>query len=235
MKSMEVRRMAEGKKDIYPVFPAKWWWDLRRQFRRSLPSSITDTYLASVLNISTSSAKNVLIPVMKLLGIINQDGTLNDDRARAWRDDEQYPQVCQAMVGELYPQELLDAFPEPSEDDRRSIVQWFARKTGVGETTAQRMATFYLMLSEADPTKETKPQKAVTKREKAKVEPTVKPKLKTIEAAKIPPEKEGELSIPSININIQVHISSDASASQIDEIFSSMAKHLNIRRKISNE
>ena len=31
---------------------------------------------------------------------------------------------------------------------------------------------------------------------------------------------------PELNINVQIHISSDASAGQIDQIFKSMAQHL---------
>ncbi len=232
--------MVKGKKEVYPQMVTRWWWDLRRQFRRTLPGNITDSYLASVLNIGASSAKSVVIPGLKLLGIINQDGTINDGRARAWRDDGQYSQVCQAIVKELYPQELLDAFPEPSEDDRRSIEQWFARQTGVGDRAARAMTAFYLMLSEADPTKASEQKKVGPKRamkevkRETRVTPTVKPTPETIEG-KRPAVEADELSIPSVNINVQVHISSDASVAQIDQIFSSMAKHLNIGRKTSNE
>ncbi len=230
--------MAKGKKEIYPQIPVKWWWDLRRHFKRSLPSSITDTYLGTVLNLKSSSAKGVAIPHFKLLGIMNQDGTINDDRARAWRDDGQYPQVCQAMVKEVYPQELLDAFPEPTEDDRGSIEQWFALKTGVGYKTAKSMTAFYLMLSEADPTREAKPAKPKVEKPKAKREREPKVLIAEKQEAIETKERGGieeELGIPAININIEVHISSDASTTQIDKIFESMAKHLNIRRKIANE
>ena len=33
-------------------------------------------------------------------------------------------------------------------------------------------------------------------------------------------------NIPAININLQIHISSDASSEQIDKIFESMSKHI---------
>lgn len=229
--------MAEGKKEVYPQIPVKWWWDLRRQFRRSLPSSITDTYLGSVLTLKSSSAKGVAIPHFKLLGIMNQDGTINDGRARAWRDDDQYPQVCQAIVKELYPQELLDAFPEPSEGDRRSIEQWFARKIGVGDKASKAMTTFYLMLSEADPSKAVEPAKPKAEKPKVKPKPELKVAIEEQEPidTKIRGGVEKELGIPSVNINIEIHISSDTSPTQIDNIFESMAKHLNIRSKIANE
>lgn len=227
--------MVEEKKGVYPIFPTRYWWDLRKQFRRSIPGNVTDSYLATVLSINTTTASKAVLPVFKLLGIINQDGTTGD-RATAWRDDEQYPQVCEAIVKELYPDELLDAFPEPSEDDRHSIEQWFARKARVGEQAAKRMAKFFLMLSEADATRAIEEKKVAPKREKARVKreprvtPTAEPKPETNEITRPKSEITGELGVPSVNINIQVHISSDSSANQIDQIFESMARHLNIRR-----
>ena len=232
--------MAEGKKDVYPQMPTKWWWDLREQFKRVMPSGkVTDSYLASVLNLQISSAKSVAIPAFKLLGIINSDGTLNDNRARVWRDNEQYSLVCQEIVQELYPQELRDAFPEPSEDNRNSVRQWFARKTGVGDRAANKMTTFYLMLNEANPSIQPKPSKPKARRvpeerakRKEKLEAKVTPDMKSSEANSIIPR---ELKEPSLNINIEIHISSDASETQIDKIFESMAKHLNIGRKKGDE
>ena len=229
--------MADDKKTVYIQITAKWWWVLRTQFKRALPTTdVSDTYLTTVLGISTSSAKGVAIPQFKLMGIINQDGTINDDRARAWRDDEQYTQVCQAIVKERYPQELLDTFPNPSEGDRNSITAWFARTTGVGMRAARAMTSFYLMLNEADASKAPDIKKRMPARPSRKVEPVSKtkadtqPKIGIVDEKKQSSEQREDVGIPSININVQVHISSDASAEQIDTIFSSMAKHLNIRR-----
>ncbi len=234
--------MAEDKKDNYPQMSVKWWWELRRKFKRSLPSAITDTYLGTVLNVKTSSVKSVAIPQLKLLGIINQDGTINDDRARAWRDDEEYAKVCQSIIQEIYPQELIDAFPDASENDSLSIKQWFSRKIGVGDSAAKSMTIFYLMLSEADLSKVPDTTKTIARSKQPASKPNSKPKNKDVKPKEqIIVEKEhgvetGEgLSIPSININVQVHIAADAEASQIDQIFSSMARHLNIKRKTSNE
>jgi glycine cleavage system regulatory protein len=39
---------------------------------------------------------------------------------------------------------------------------------------------------------------------------------------------------PELHINLQIHISSDSSADQIDQIFASMSKHI-YRRDIKNE
>lgn len=229
--------MASDKKEVFPMIPLKWWRDLRRKFKSAIPSSIPDSYIASVLSIQASSAKSVAIPQFKIVGIVNSDGTLNEERARAWRDDGQYPQVCQTIVKEVYPQELLDVFPEPTTDDRRSIEQWFARKTGVGDRASRAMTSFYLMLSEADPTKAIESGKPKEKRPKIeRVDLGVREKSRVEDgtdkrAPKVTSVETSELGVPSININIEVHISSDTESTQIDHIFESMAKHLNIRRK----
>jgi len=168
--------MADDKKDVYLQIPAKWWWELRKQFNRSVPGSITDTYLRTVLGLKESSVKGVAIPGFKSLGIINADGTVNDERARAWRDDDLYPQVCQAIIKERYPQELIDTFPEPTEEDRGSIEQWFALRTGVGNRARRAMAAFFLLLNEADASKapETIKSRATQVATKAKTEPKSK-------------------------------------------------------------
>ena len=45
----------------------------------------------------------------------------------------------------------------------------------------------------------------------------------TLDSASHPAHKP---NIPAININLQIHISSDASPEQIDKIFESMSKHI---------
>lgn len=44
--------------------------------------------------------------------------------------------------------------------------------------------------------------------------------------AKTATKASSKSNIPSLHIDIQVHISSEASADQIDQVFASMAKHL---------
>lgn len=229
--------MADESKAVFPIIPVKNWWDLRKKFKQTIPiSGVTDTYLSTVLGIGTRAAGN-LLPDFKRVGIIDQDG-VPKERAKAWRDDEQYPSVCDAIRKEVYPQELLDAFPSPSEDDKGGIERWFANRTGLGTISVKKMTSFYLMLSEADPAKMA--ESAKPKAEKPKPRPKQEPKVKVTGkeetvGTKIKSGAEEELGIPSININIEVHISADAEPTQIDKIFESMAKHLNIRRKTNNE
>jgi len=75
----------------YPRIPAKPWWMLRRQFKQSMPQSISINYLASLLEISEKGAKNYM-PHFKFVKIIDEDEKTNE-RTNRWRDDEEYPAV----------------------------------------------------------------------------------------------------------------------------------------------
>ncbi|MGD1120308.1 MAG: DUF5343 domain-containing protein [Dehalococcoidales bacterium] len=230
--------MEERTRTTYPMMPVKWWWDLRRQFQQTIPVKVSDTYLGTVLGLKPSSAQKVALPQFRLLGIVNQDGTANDERARAWRDDSQYKKVCSVIVKERYPQEIFDTFPTPSEDNREAIEQWFQRTAGVGKSAASAMAAFFLMISRAEVINETEvQQKTRTKEVRTKTTTRVRAENRENKVPVIPDIPQPHiasapvLDMPSININIEIHISADATTTQIEKIFESMAKNLNIGRK----
>jgi hypothetical protein len=217
----------------FPMLPAAHWWTLRRKFKQSIPGIVTDNYLATTLKMGVQSARANIRPFLKTLGIIDEDGKIQD-RAKKWRDDGQYAQVCKEMREEIYPQELFDAAPNP-DNDRSSAESWFANHTGLGISAVKRMTTMYTLLAEADPTKEPDLEK------KGRVRSTEQKslKVKAVNASgKTDPSKgttiqkevdkstQTTLLPPSININLEVHISADATPDQIDQIFASMAKHI---------
>lgn len=226
--------MADGK-ETYPMMPEKNWWELRRKFKQSLPAAgVSISYLSSLLGISEKAAGNIR-PTLRKIGLIDDDGIIKD-RAKQWRDDEQYVKVCGEIRNELYPQELRDLFTSPTENDRDALARWFANRTAVGDAASKQMASFYILLSAGDITAEAevKPKTEKTKEKPKSVTRTeVIPVPERTEARKKDDIEKG-LNIPSININIEVHIPSEANETQIDKIFESMAKHLNIGRKIDN-
>lgn len=219
--------MAEQKK-TYPMLPVAHWWALRKKFRQSIPGVVTDSYLATVLQMQPNSARANVLPYLKDLGIIDEDGKTGD-RANQWRDDSRYPAVCKAILKEVYPQELLDAVSDATGRDQAE--NWFAHKTGTGEKAARRMAQLYMVLLEEDPTKQATSEKA----EKPKKAPKLAAKAEKIPAAQpvgaapnpptpqVPPQR---LEGPGIHINLEVHISADSTPDQIDAIFAGMAKHI---------
>ena len=213
--------MAE--KRSYPMLPVSHWWGLRKRFKQSIPGTVTASYLAAALDMKERSARGNILPYLQQLGIIDDEGkTL--ERARQWRDDAQYASVCKQMREDVYPDDLLDAVPDP-DADRDAAGRWFANNTGAGVVAVRRMTSLYTVLVKGDPengetsttsssssTKKTTTRKAAIKSRKAKP-PTENARFRNPES-------------PGVHINVQVHVSSDATSDQIDQIFASMAKHI---------
>jgi hypothetical protein len=101
------------------------------------------------------------------------------------------------------------------------------------------MVAVYSLLQKADPADEPEPKTSEPKtgrstRSKRKTQNEASPQNELVVGPSLPnpapdptptPRREGD-NYPEININLQVHISSDATPDQIDKIFESMAKHL---------
>lgn len=223
--------MAE--KEIFPTIPAKQWWGLRNKFRLSIPPNVTQGYIAVALSMSEDSAKANVLPALRAMKIIDQDGKPLE-RAKRWRDDEQYSSVCEEIRQEIYPSELIHVLPPPS-PNREAVERWFANRSGAGKSAVGKMASLYLLLCEADPkagqeitpaqAKPNKPKPIITpKAQKSTGESVPTP----VERTPAPTQKTVSISkpVPSLHIDIQIHIASDSSNAQIDQIFASMAKHL---------
>ncbi|MBQ8174705.1 MAG: DUF5343 domain-containing protein [Clostridia bacterium] len=227
--------MAE--KQFYPAISEKSWWQLRSQFKKTIPSVVNVSYLKSLLSLnSDQSARNILAP-LKQMGIIDTDGK-PQPRATDWRSDVKYPDVCSAIISEIYPQELLDLFPD-AQVDNATAKSWFMDTCSLGDNAAGKITSTFSMLksgqikSDADVTKASaspkkaksnKPQKSIpadnaNKPVSASPMPAVDVNTPTIPASAASPT-------PSVHIDLQIHISPDASPEQIDSIFASMAKHL---------
>ena len=223
--------MAEQKKG-FPMLPIAHWWALRKKFQQSIPGVVTDNYLATVLEMEVNSARANVLPFLKTLGIVDDEGkTL--ERAKQWRDDEHYTEACKAILKEVYPKDLLEAVPNPNKE-RTQVERWFANHTGAGQAAVGRMAALYAVLVEADASKQ--PDQDKTRTRKKDKEPA---KTKTPETARsgvTPPAPAHQPAAtnsfqqpqqaPGININLEIHISADATPDQIDQIFASMAKHI---------
>lgn len=215
--------MAEQKK-TYPMLPTAHWWALRKKFKQSIPGVVTDGYLATVLQMQPNSARANVLPYLKDVKIIDDDGKTGE-RAKQWRDDTRYPTVCKEILEEVYPQELRDAVTDSTQRDQAE--SWFAHATGTGEAAAGRMAQFYTLLLEADPAKQTTSDKSDKPKKATKLEPKAEKKPAVPPAVPAPGHVSTQhLEGPGIHINLEVHISADSTPDQIDAIFASMAKHI---------
>lgn len=226
--------MAETSKS-FPNIPVTHWLSLRGQFKRTIPGTISSNYLASVLKMSEQNAKVNIIPSLRQIGLIDPEGKTNQDLAKQLRDDTLYPKLCNSIIEKVYPQELRDAFPD-KDSDKEQIKTWFMNNSGIGNSAAGRISAFYIAILEADLTN-TK-SFVVKKPQEAKIKPAKKkPQGKT----GLNSEKNSSNEVlhqqpainqnqkskgPDLNINIQIHISSDASSDQIKSIFENMAKYI---------
>ncbi|APW59618.1 DUF5343 domain-containing protein [Paludisphaera borealis] len=231
----------------FPVLPVKHWWILRDRFRRSIPGTVSANYLSTVLAMTEQSAQANIIPSLRTTGLIDESGKPTD-LARKWRDDAQYTQVCKIILDRVYPEELRDIGSDENVD-RVQIGRWFANHTGGGEALIRKYSAFYITLCEADLSKgkasdNNKEQSTKTTKNGALKKNTTgkagvkdhQPDTETAREAHVntlTEQKPRHSRQPDIHLNIQVHISSDATPDQIDQIFSSMAKHLYNRGDVS--
>lgn len=231
--------MAE--KQFFPMMPETSWWTLRQQFKKTIPSLLSVSYLKSLLGLtSDQSARNLLSP-LKQMKIIDDDGKPLP-RANDWRNDDKYQTVCQEILQEIYPSELLELFPDKTVDSS-AVKNWFMDVCAVGASAASKNAATFVMLKSGE-IKDSTNTKTTTKFAKAKTTPKTKSDEKftnkssmsddtppVIDSPQPMPSANGTSEIvPSVHIDLQIHISPEASPSQIDAIFASMAKHLYGRR-----
>lgn len=221
--------MAELSK-TFPNIPVTHWFSLRTQFNKTIPTTITSNYLASVLKMTEQSAKANILPSLKQIGLVSPDGKTIQDVAKKFRDDASYPQLCKKILEDIYPQELNDAFPD-KDSDREQVKSWFMNHSGIGDNAAQRITAFYIAMVEANlnppqsKIREPKP-KVVKDKPIKKID---KPKEQSVDIKEHHQENQPQdqkSKGPDLNINIQIHISSDASADQIKTIFENMAKYV---------
>ena len=229
--------MAEAQRKTFPRISPKNWWDIRRRFKASWPQRVTPGYLASVLDVGEKSAQNIIGP-FRSIGLIDDDGKPTA-LANDWRSDDHYAEACRVIRTAAYPSELLDAFPGPTVD-RKAVETWFSRAAKVGDRAARGLALFYELVTVADaaaqdsPTAQLAGSQRQTKTARAPSSPrrqssagesaALDTRTKVEHASDVlrisPPPRS-----PSLHVNVQIHISADATSDQIDQIFAGMARH----------
>ena len=214
----------------YPNVPIKTWWLLRKQFLQTMPNQITPSYLVAVLGGKERSVKGNVLSPLKALGLVGDDGRPTD-RAKLWRDDTRYPEVCHEIREELYPAELRDALPGP-EIDQEVAIRWFMSDTGRGQQAAAKMARMYSLLTAADPSggDEVKPSKPRRRRRagsKKQPQPAPPPDDPSKAGNQSKPQNlVTNLGMPEMRLNVEIRIDASVTPEQIEMIFASMAKHL---------
>jgi hypothetical protein len=205
----------------YPQIPTTVWWGTRLLLRKSPNATFDDAFLAINLSVQPAAARQY-IAELKKVGLLNDDSKATP-LAMKWRNDETYREAANEVVKTSYPQSLLDVAP-PGEADRSKVMTWFMHN-GLGEGTARNKAATYILMAN-DPAQDGSEPRAPA----ARAAPSEKKLIKKPEReqAKGPLEKPKRTSaeVMPLNVNVQIHISADASGEQIEKIFSSMRKYL---------
>lgn len=217
-------------KKSYPYLPEKCWWILRDQFKKTLPKQVTKPYLRSLLSLGSERSAENYVRALRVLGLIDE-ANAPTSRANEWRDDSKYQDVIQQMVVEVYPDELRDLF-SGSDLDRAAVKDWMKHNNALGDVAAGQAASFYALLNQPVPQDATDfrakantaaPKAAPRKQKPAGETPRPPAGDQPTQQELKPPKRSGA---PTVHVDLQVHISPDATAEQIDDIFASMAKHL---------
>lgn len=217
----------------YPYMSVNQLMQIRARLKSSLPKAITNDWLQSVLSVSEKAAQN-LHPQLRRLGLIDKDGALQQPLVNDFREDDTYADACRRIIAAVYPQALLDAFPEPHADVA-GVASWFRRNASTGERMAEFQARFLAFLSSGTPTAQGEPRNARTAAPKAAGRTEAK---KTVPSKKAPPSKSAgagsgggptvphEIAAPSIHLDVQIHLDPATDPAQIDAVFASLARHI---------
>lgn len=193
---------------IYTTVPGKIKLLLAKIRQVGVPGKATMQWLKSIG--FTSSNDSSLIGVLKFVGLTDQSG-VPTTAWTAYRGG-----THKSVLGECVRRgygELFSTYADAERRDNTDLDHFFSTSsTGGKQVIAKTIATFKALAEEA-----------------------------SFEGAAIPNDSRsgnpahpqqsdgrnmGNRFLPSVHIDVQVHISPDATADQIDQVFASMAKHL---------
>ena len=219
--------------DGYPKVSLKAWRILRAKAASAPTTKFTPDVVATLMDLSSpESALGNTVRPMRRLGLIDEDGALTD-RGRKWSVDSSFGDACQEILDEIYPDDLEAMTDENGQPDNAQVKTWF-RLQGFGDSNARLMAGTYVFVASkqvpepaaTDSGKANRTESTPAKMTAGK-SPTQKKAAEPLAtAAHEPPPPERSSSGPTVHLDIQIHIPADATPEQIDQIFSSMARHL---------
>lgn len=219
--------------DPYPKMPANAWTTLRARAAAAPTSKFTPELVRVVMGMSSFvSARTNTVRPMRQLGLIDEDGSLTP-RGNKWRIDSSYNDACQEILDEVYPEELAALIGDDGSPDVEELRTWF-EQDGFGESSARQMAKTYVMVASKEvpvppetdsgkPTKDASPAKKTVGKSPTPQKTEASQEVVAHEPPASPAKSDAG---PTVHLDIQIHIPADATPEQIDQIFSSMARHL---------
>ncbi len=179
------------------------------------PEKVTVDWLTSA---GYTSSNDRAIP-----GVLEFIGFLDESRVptpvwNQFRDKDKSGKVLAGAIRKGY-SDLYGVRSDAHERDNEELKNFFKVKTGAGETVASRMVSAFKTLCSLADFSQMHDEKAISEDVPAEEHDAERPQSMQ---APLPARKQ----LPSLHIDVQIHIASDADSEQIDQIFASMAKHL---------
>lgn len=178
-----------------------------------VPAKVTNAWLKTIG--FTSSNDGSLIGVLKVAQLID-GGQVPTALWQKFRGSEG-PTALAEGIRTGYA-ELYGVYPDAHERPNNDLENVFSQSSKAGkQAVSKAVATFKNLAKEAD---------------FSRTSPTVPAEAQHFETTTLhapveeQPPKQNPRATPNLHIDVQVHISADATAEQIDQIFASMAKHL---------
>lgn len=216
--------MADG--SSFPQIPSTVWWGVRALLNKTPRMALSDDILGVELRVQPAAAKQY-VAELKRVGILNEDNKATD-LAHKWRMSDTYHEAVKIILAQSYGESLQTIAPMST--DRAKAIDWFQRQ-GLGEGAARNKAATYFLIASPEPgetTGKSPTQSTARPRPTKQIRPSHATRGSGDEERKEAMSSEG--TIFPVNLNLQIHISADASVEQIDAIFGSMRKHLgNVR------
>jgi hypothetical protein len=178
-----------------------------------VPSKVSSTWLKTIW--FTSSNDSSLISVLKFVGLIDASG-VPTPRWTAYRGAKH-----RVVLGEAIRQgyaELFAVYPDANSRSNTDLNHVFSTSSTAGSQVVTRTVhTFKALVEEADFVASGEAASVLTSGPLHTPAASIAPRL---------PDTPGGQGTPEVHIDIQIHISAESTAEQIDRIFESMAKHL---------
>lgn len=198
---------------VYTVVPGKLKPLLGKIRTVGIPPKVTVQWLKTIG--FTSSNDNTLIGVLKFIGLIDSS-SVPTPRWTELRGNN-YKSVLGEGVREGYA-DLFAVYPDAHRRSQTDLDHVFSTSsTGGKQVISKTIATFKALADEAE----------FSNDEPTDLHAAAGP-LHTPVASRPTgsPSQFAKASVPALHVDIQIHISPEASTAQIEQIFGSMAKHL---------
>ncbi len=197
----------------YTTVPGKIGQLLQKLREVGIPTKSTSQWLKSIGFTSSNDAS--LLGILKAIQFVNEGGVPTSNWTK-YRGPE-HKRILADAIRQGY-SDLFAVYADAwnrSQDDLENVFRTIS--TGGKQVIYKAVLTFKNLCAEAD-------FSADGKESSLKLE--TGPVHAPVGAAPLPVAKSVTPQSPSVHIDIQIHISPEATADQIDQVFKSMSKHL---------